>query len=361
MSSLTSPLTLRCGATLPHRVALAPLTNLQSNSDGTLHEDEFRWLTRRAGSFSLVSTCAAYVSDEGKAWDGQLGIAGKQHDEGLTRLAAAIGETESLGLVQLHHAGAKATLADVKLSTADDAEAGVRGATLSDLERVTDSFVAAARRAERAGFAGVEVHGANGYLFTQFLAPLDNPRTDGYGGDLDGRARFLRETLHAVRASTSASFIVGVRISPVDTWAKRGLTLADARTLVGSLAEDGADYVHLSLRDAAGPAPFEDSTDPVVTGLRDALPAEVALLAAGGIWTRADALAAHERGADVVVVGRAAIAHPDWPSAIEDDSFSPLRPPWAPQMLRDAAVGPDLLAYLEAFPGMVEGGTPARS
>ncbi|MGH1345696.1 MAG: tRNA-dihydrouridine synthase [Nannocystales bacterium] len=361
MTSLASPLSLRCGATLPHRVALAPLTNLQSNSDGTLHEDEFRWLTRRAGSFSLVSTCAAYVSDEGKAWDGQLGIAGKQHEPGLARLATAIGETDSLGLVQLHHAGAKATEAEVKLSTEDDAEAGVRGATPSDLERVTDAFVAAARRAERAGFAGVEVHGANGYLFTQFLAPLDNKRTDEYGGDLDGRARFLRETMHAVRASTSSSFIVGVRISPVDTWDRRGLTLADARPLVASLAEDGADYVHLSLRDAAGSAPFEDSAQPVVTQLREALPSEVALLAAGGVWTRADAQAVRECGADVVVVGRAAIAHPDWPSDIDDPSFSPKRPPWGPQMLRNAAVGADLLTYLERFPGMVEGGTPARS
>ncbi|MBV1857738.1 MAG: NADH:flavin oxidoreductase, partial [Nannocystaceae bacterium] len=184
MTELRAPLTLRCGATLPHRVSLAPLTNLQSNSDGTLHEDEFQWLTRRAGSFSMVSTCAAYVSDEGKAWDGQLGIAGKEHDEGLARLAATIGETDSLGLVQLHHAGAKATLADVKLSTVDDVDAGVRGASVSDIARVTDAFVAAARRAQRAGFAGVEVHGANGYLFTQFLAPLDNPRTDEYGGCL---------------------------------------------------------------------------------------------------------------------------------------------------------------------------------
>lgn len=361
MSVLTSPLTLRCGVTLPHRVALAPLTNLQSNGDGTLHEDEFRWLTRRAGSFSLLSTCAAYVSDEGKAWDGQLGIAGKQHDEGLSRLAAAIAKTDSLGVVQLHHAGAKATLAEVKLSTVDDESAGVRGATASDLERVTDAFVAAARRAERAGFAGVEVHGANGYLFTQFLAPLDNGRTDGYGGDLAGRARLLRETLHAVRASTSSSFMVGVRISPVDTWDKRGLTLADARALVQSLAADGADYVHLSLRDAGGPPPFEDSTEPVVTQLREVLPDEVALLAAGGVWTRADAEAVRERGADVVVVGRAAIAHPDWPRAIAENSFSPRRPPWDPQMLRDAAVGPDLLSYLERFPGMVEGGTPPRS
>lgn len=357
---LSEPLTLRCGATLSHRVVLAPLTNKQSNSDGTLHDDEFEWLTRRAGEFAIVSTCAAYVSDEGKAWDGQLGIAGPQHDEGLKRLASAIGETSSLGIVQLHHAGAKADQAEVKLSTVDDPDKGIRGATAPDLERVIDSFVAAARRAEAAGFAGVEVHGANGYLFTQFLAPEDNPRTDGYGGDLDGRARLLREAVHAVRSSTSSAFMVGVRISPVDTWARRGLVLADAKALVGQLATDGADFVHLSLRDASGPAPFEDSNERVATALRDALPPEVALFGAGGVWTKDDAEAARTAGLDAVVVGRAAIAHPDWPRRAMEPGFEPRRPPWSAEHLRQASVGPDLLDYLRGFPGMVEDGKPAR-
>ncbi|MEM6997112.1 MAG: NADH:flavin oxidoreductase, partial [Myxococcota bacterium] len=88
MSRLDDPLTLKSGVVLPHRVALAPLTNCQSNPDGTLHDDEFAWLTRRAGAFSLVSTCAAFVSEEGHAWKGQLGIAGDHHLPGLTRLAA---------------------------------------------------------------------------------------------------------------------------------------------------------------------------------------------------------------------------------------------------------------------------------
>ncbi len=358
MSQLDQPITLRSGLTLRHRIALAPLTNKQSNPDGTLHDDEAAWLSRRAGHFGLVCTCAAFVSPEGHAWRGQLGIADDTHLPGLTRLASALTAKGSVPMVQLHHGGSKADLAVEKLSTVDGD--GVRGADEADIRRVLDTFVAAAKRAEAAGFAGVEIHGANGYLFTQFLAPLDNPRTDGYGGDLDGRARLLRETLHAVRASTGSSFVVGVRISPVDTWDKRGLVLSDACTLVASLAEDGADYVHLSLRDAAGPAPFEDSDEPVVTALRAALPNEVALLAAGGVWTKPDADAVLERGADVVVVGRAAIAHPDWPADIAGSDFKPSRPPWDPQMLRDAAVGPDLLRYLEGFPGMVVGGAPPR-
>lgn len=358
MSILETALTLRCGKVLPHRVALAPLTNKQSNSDGSLHEDEFNWLARRAGEFAVVSTCAAYVSDEGKAWDGQLGIANDDHVPGLSALAATIEDEGSFGLVQLHHAGAKADLAPRKLSTFDHDD--VHGATEADITRVTADFVAAAKRAEEAGFDGVEIHGANGYIFTQFLAPKDNPRTDAYGGELSARARFLRETLRAVRAATSPGFAVGVRISPVDVWAVRGIVLDDSLQLVQWLAEDGADFVHLSLGDASGPAPHGDADTIVATAIREALPSNVALFAAGGIWTRDDARRATESGVDVVVLGRAAIAHPDWPKASLATDFAASKPPWDPQQLTDASVGPGLLEYLRGFAGMVVGGRPPR-
>jgi 2,4-dienoyl-CoA reductase-like NADH-dependent reductase (Old Yellow Enzyme family) len=359
VSKLRDPLSLRCGVTLPNRVALAPLTNIQSNTDGTLHDDELRWLERRAGRFGLLSTCAAFVSEEGHAWDGQLGIASEAHLPGLRRLAGVLREAGSVPIVQLHHGGDKATLAPQKLSTVD--ADGVKGATASDLKRVVDDFVAAALRAESAGFAGVEVHGANGYLFTQFLAPADNPRTDRYGGGLTGRARLLRETMRAVRASTGPDFIVGVRLSVVDLWSRLGLVVADGAQVARWMADDGADFVHLSLKDASGSPPHEDSDVPVARTIRDALPESVALLAAGGIWTRADAERAEATGADVVVLGRSAIGNPDWPIEAFDEGYAPVRPPWTPEHLRSVSVSDNLLGYLRRFSGLVTDGTPARS
>lgn len=358
MSLLDQPLQLRCGVTLPHRVAMAPLTNTQSNLDGTLHEDEYRWLVRRAGHFGLVSTCAAFVSEEGHAWRGQLGVSSDDHVPGLTRLAAGIREAGSIAIVQLHHGGEQASLAPQKLSTVD--ADGIRGATRQDIDRVIDDFVAAARRCETAGFDGVEIHGANGYLFTQFLAPEDNPRTDEYGGDLAGRARLLRQTVRAVRSATSPDFAVGVRLSPVDRRTRRGLVLEDGVQVAAWMAEDGVDFVHLSLGDASGPAPHEDTGVIVATAIREALPADVALLAAGGIWTREDAECAEAAGVDVVVLGRAAIAQPDWPSASREPNFEPVRPPWDPVFLRSVDVGPDLVDYLRQMSGMVAGGKLAR-
>lgn len=359
MDVLDQRFTMRCGLEVSGRVAMAPLTNTQSHPDGTLGEDEYNWLVRRArDGFPWISTCAAFVSEEGNAWRGQLGIAGDHHLPGLTRLAAGLREAGAVSVVQLHHGGAKADQAPQRLSTVDGD--GVRGATDEDLARVRADFVAAAVRAEAAGFDGVEIHGANGYLFTQFLAPDDNPRTDAYGGDLAGRARLLRETVRAVRAAVKPTFCVGVRISPVDVWARRGLVLADGVQLSAWLDEDGVDFVHLSLSDASGPAAHEPEAGPVVTAVRAALSDEVALFSAGGIWTRADGLRALESGADFAVLGRASIVHPDWPVASRDPSWEPLRSTWSMAYLESVDVGPALRSYLKKFPGMVEGGAPAR-
>ena len=353
--SLDAPLTLRCGLVLPNRMALAPLTNTQSQSDGSLSDDELSWLERRArGGWGLMSTCAAFVSHEGQAWDGQLGVAMDAHVPGLTRLAAALREGGGVPIVQLHHGGAKADLALVKLSAAD--RDGVRGATVDDVARVVMDFVDAARRCEAAGFVGVEIHGANGYLFTQFLAPADNPRTDGYGGDLAGRARFLRETLRAVRSAVSPGFAVGVRLSPVDHYAPRGLVLADSVQVAGWLAEDGADFVHLSLRDAAGPAPLESTGIGVAAAVRTGLPADVAILAAGGIWTRSDAERARAAGVDVVVLGKAAIGNPDWPRESAAQGYEPVRNPYSRAHLASVAVSERFVDYIAPFPGMVADG-----
>lgn len=353
MTDLDRPISLPCGLTLPNRAALAPMTNKQSNADGTLAEAELRWLVRRAqGGFGMVSTCAAYVCDEGKAWDGQVGVASQAHLPGLTRLASALRSSGSMPIVQLYHGGIKADLApDLKLSTAD--APGVRGATEGDLQRVVGEFVGAAERSVAAGFAGVEIHGANGYLFTQFLAPEDNPRTDAYGGDLPGRARLLRQTLRAVRAAVPGEFAVGVRISPVDVWTRRGLLLADGVQVARWMGEDGADFVHLSLSDASAPPPHEPDAGPVATAVREALASPVPLIAAGGIGTAADVQRAMAAGVDVVAVGRAAIRHGDWPRLVADPQWAPAAPPWSPDDLRAEMVGEDLIDYLRGFRSLI--------
>ncbi len=355
----SSPLHLRCGLVLPDRVVLAPLTNTQSHPDGTLSAAEAQWLLRRArDGFGTVETCATYVSDEGKAWLGQLGLATADHEASVASLAQQLEAAGTVGIVQLHHAGDKATCAPVRLSTVDRPSEATRGATRADLARVVDDYVSAACRAERAGFAGVEVHGANGYLFAQFLSPDTNPRTDAYGAGLAGRARLLRETVQAVRAATSPGFAVGVRISPVDTRSRRGMVLDDSLQVGAWMAEDGVDFVHLSLQQATGSPPFEPGRTAVVTAFRERLPSAVAVWTVGGIWTAKAAEQALAAGGDAVVVGKAGIVHPDWPVAARRPDFVPRRPPWTLDQLAEVDVSPSFRTYLLRFPGLVEGGAP---
>lgn len=352
---------LRSGVQIRDDVALAPLTNTQSHADGTLGEEELVWLVRRAqGGFGWLSTCAAYVSNEGKAWEGQLGIASEAHLPGLTRLASALRAAGATPIVQLHHAGPHATLAPNGPLGTIDRPGHTRGATHAELAAVVQAFAAAAQRAEQAGFAGVEIHGANGYLFTHFLAPADNPREDEYGRDLAGRARLLREAVAAVRAAVSPGFAVGVRLSPIDLFAQRGLLLADSVQVARWAVEDGAEFIHLSLRDAACTAPEDPAGPAVARAFRDALPADVPVLAAGGIWTLEDLMRAHEAGVDVGVIGKASIGDPDWPRHMREPGFEPVRPPFTPELLRAGGAGEGFLRYAARHPGLIVGGTPPR-
>jgi len=355
------PLTLRSGCVLPNRLAVAAMTNLQSLPDGRLGDDELHWLVRRAeGGFGLVATCAAYVARDGKAWDGELGIDRDDQLPGLARLATRLRRAGAVGLVQLFHGGVRATArltgAQVwSASTWHEDKPGFevpRAATLDDIARVIERFAEAAERAERAGFDGVELHGAHGYLLSQFLSATMNPRTDGWGGDAAGRARLIRETLRAVRARTSRGFTVGVRLSLEDYGNARGLDLDESIAVARALADDGADFIHASLWDAAKLSQKRPDQHQV-TLLRAALPREVPIIAAGNVWTLADARALVERGADVIALGRAAILNPDWPRRARTPGFEPVRPPVTRAQLADRAVSPVFATYLTRWKNFV--------
>jgi len=153
---------------------LAPLTNQQSHDDGTLSDDEHRWLTFRAeGGFGLTMTCAAHVQSIGQGFPGQLGVWGDHQLPGLKRLAADINATGSVSIAQLHHAGNRSPAEIIGTSPvcpSDDEETGARALTNNEVLELVADFVAAAVRCEKAGFDGVELHGAHGYIICQFLS-----------------------------------------------------------------------------------------------------------------------------------------------------------------------------------------------
>jgi 2,4-dienoyl-CoA reductase-like NADH-dependent reductase (Old Yellow Enzyme family) len=175
-------------------------------------------------------------------------IFGDQHLEGLTRLSSGIKQRGSLAAAQLHHAGNRADkhLVDIRVCASDDPETGARGLDLGEVEQLRDDFITAAKRAEKAGFHGVEVHGAHGYILTQFLSHEINTRTDRYGGSIENRARIIVEIIDGIRAACRPDFQIGLRLS-----AERfGLRLTEVRDVAAEfLRQDKIDYLDMSLWD----------------------------------------------------------------------------------------------------------------
>jgi 2,4-dienoyl-CoA reductase-like NADH-dependent reductase (Old Yellow Enzyme family) len=358
---LYAPLTLPSGLVLANRIALAPMTNLQSLPDGSLGDDELAWLAARAdGGFGLIATCAAYVALDGKAWDGQLGIDRDDQLPGLRRLAARIRSAGAAAIVQVFHGGVRATArltGEQVWSASTWSEDGKafevpRVATRDDIERVIVQFADAAVRAERAGFDGIELHGAHGYLLSQFLSSTMNPRDDGWGGDLDGRARLMLEVFAACRARTRPGFTIGVRLSLEDYGHARGMDLDDNIEVARRLAEAGADFIHVSLWDAAAMTKKRPG-EHAIPLVRAALPREVAVFAAGAVWSPGEAVTLLERGAEVVALGRAGILNPDWPRHARAASWEPMRPPITRAQLLDRAVSPVFAQYLSRWKNFV--------
>jgi 2,4-dienoyl-CoA reductase-like NADH-dependent reductase (Old Yellow Enzyme family) len=354
MKSLFEPLRFRTGLSAPNRVVLAPMTNKQSREDGSLGDDELRWLTSRAaGEFGVVMTCAAHVAKDGQGWAGELGIFDDALLPGVMSLARALHADGATAMVQLFHGGARAdrAVSGVEPWSASDAE-GIRAANSADLERVIEQFANAALRAKTAGFDGVELHGAHGYLFTQFLSATQNRRTDGWGGTLEHRARLVREAMRAVRRKVGSAFTVGVRLSPEDFGNAEGLDLDESVTTARWLAEDGADFVHLSLWRAQNNTKKRPG-EHAVPIFRAALPSDVAILVAGSIWTRADADQMLERGADGVALGRSAIINPDWPRRASDAAWTPKRPPVTIDELGERGLSAPFADYMRGWKNFV--------
>jgi 2,4-dienoyl-CoA reductase-like NADH-dependent reductase (Old Yellow Enzyme family) len=356
---LFSPIALRPGVVAPNRVWLAPLTNMQSHADGTLSDAELRFLEMRAaGGFGVVETCAAHVAQDGKAWPGELGV----HDDamlpGLKRLAEAIHSHGALASAQLFHGGLRASeaVSGVPTWSASAYDEGVetvpRAGTEEDIARVIESFARAAERCAEAGFDAIELHGAHGYLLSQFLSTVYNRRTDRWGGSLENRARLIRMVLRAVR-DRAPSLVRCVRLSPEDFGQTKGIDLDETIQLAGWLMDDGMEVLHLSLWRAARNTTKRPSEHPTRL-FRDALGHHPRIVVAGRILTREDADAQLALGADAVVLGRAAIANHDWPMRVRDGRETAREPVSAAHLLGEG-LSEGFVGYMKAWKGFVAG------
>jgi len=356
-TDIDSPLTFACGTQMKNRFALAPMTNTQSHSDGTLSEDEFNWLKKRAeGGFGMIMTCASHVQKIGQGFPGQLGIFGEEQVSGHKRLTKAIQKHGSLAVIQLHHAGMRSPaelIGQKPVCPSENEKHGVRMLRMAEIVQLRDDFITAAIRAKKCGYDGVEVHGAHGYILCQFLSSEINHRTDEFGGSLENRARLTLEILRGIRNACGDNFLLGLRLSPE----RFGMKLEEIKELSTAISESGlVDFLDISLWDYNKPPEgYLNSNKRLLEHFTELDYGNTKLTVAGKIRNGSDVRKVLDSGVDFATIGRSAILHYDFPNRVMQDSkFETIKPPVSESYLKEQALGPNFVEYMKRWPDFVE-------
>ena len=326
-TQLFRPIFLRSGIQLDNRIVMAPMTTWSSNDDYTVSDEEVAYYSRRSNGVGMVITGCAYVTASGKAFHGGFG---SDHDDfipGLRRLASAIKEQGAKAVLQIFHGGRKCPPelvpnGEIVSASAVPGEQGTgsnqvpRALTVKEIQSIIRDFGESTRRAIEAGFDGVELHGANGYLIHQFFSPHTNRRVDQYGGSLKKRLSFpiaiVDEVKKVVAEHAKQPFIVGYRFSPEEPETP-GITMADTLTLVDVLASKELDYLHVSSLDfwSTPRRSVEDSRSRIEM-IQERVGERVPVIGCGSIYTADDAIKAIQTDVSMIALGRELIIDPDW-------------------------------------------------
>ncbi|MGW5212296.1 oxidoreductase [Streptomyces sp. NPDC004051] len=326
------------GVRLGNRTALAPMTRISATEDGMVTDRNARYYTGFArGGFALVITEGVYPDTEhSQGYLYQPGLATAAQGEAWRPVVEAVHAAGSAMFAQLMHAGAQSQGNRFRQGTVGPSAVAPRGEQLSfyrgsgpyatpralDVRELADirrGFADAARRARAAGFDGVEVHGANGYLLDQFLTDYLNRREDGHGGSVENRVRLAAEVVDEVLQAVGSEIAVGIRVSQskVSDFHHRWAGGAEeAEIIFTTLARTGVHFLHTTEHKALEPA-FPTGTETLAELAKkfSGLP----VIANGDLGDPESARTVLGSGAaDVVALGKGALAQRDWPHRVRD-------------------------------------------
>ena len=311
------------GTKLKNKLVLAPMTTYASNEDLTLSDEEEIYYNSRGKQFGMVITAATAVSKNAQAFENQISIRDSRYLESMKRLAKAIKQGGAKAIVQLHHGGRmnqtglypnQEVVAPSAIKANRDYCVTPRELRTSEVYDIMDYFCKATRLAIRAGFDGVELHGANTYLLQQFFSPQSNIRDDEFGGSLERRLRFpldLTQRVIDIRKELNVpEFIIGYRFSPEELETP-GITIEDTLLLVDELAHKEIDYLHVSLGHYKQSSIRELSDkEPIISKLKAIVDNKVPIIGVGKITTNEDIEDAFSYGYDLLSMGFPALADP---------------------------------------------------
>jgi 2,4-dienoyl-CoA reductase-like NADH-dependent reductase (Old Yellow Enzyme family) len=334
---LFTPLSLN-GIILRNRIAVSPMCQYQAVDGLPTDWHPTHYESRARGGAGLVVVEATAVSPEGRITPGCLGLWSEAHATALKPIVDGIKSAGAVPGIQIGHAGRKAsanvpwegddhipagdprgwdTIAPSAVAYGDALPRVPREMTKADIARVQEDFVAAAKRAHEVGFEFLMLHFAHGYLAQNFLSPWSNHRNDEYGGSAENRARFLVETLEAVRAAWPAHLPLAARLGVIEFDDRDEETLAESITLAKRFKELGLDFLDVSMS-------FSTPTAKIPWGPGQLRGISKRILHETGLpgstsWnintpTLAEELL-QEGAADVVMLARPMLANPHWPFA----------------------------------------------
>lgn len=317
--NLFQPFELNNGVGIKNRLAIAPMTHFASHSDGTLSDQERVFIGNRAADIGLFICAATLVQDGGKTFAGQPEATDEHCLAGLQETAKIIQNQGAKAILQIHHGGTQA-VAELnmrgKIGASDDEANGTRAATAEEVQSLIDAFANAADLALRAGFDGVEIHGANGYLIQQFYSAQSNRRDDEWGGSREKRMRFplaVVDAVNAVKAKHGKNeFIVGYRFSPEEA-GSNGLTMEDCLVLVDALCGKPLQYLHISLHEFGKKARRgADTSKTRMELVHEKINGRLPLIGVGSLLSGEQVAAAFESGwTEFVAMGKLSMINPN--------------------------------------------------
>lgn len=328
-NNILTPFVLNNGVKVPNRLVVAPMTHYASNPDGTLSDEERDFLVGRSDDFGLFITAATLVHPSGKAFFGQPCAYDEQYLPSLTQIADIIKKGGAKAILQIHHGGHQ-SLAEfgevIAPSAMDNGKQIARAMTVDEIRAVINGFGVATDLAIRAGFDGVEIHGANNYLIQQFFSPQSNQRDDEWGGSLENRLRIVDAAIQMVdevRAKhAKPDFIVGYRLSPEEA-GEQGLTMADCFDLIDYLVQQPLQYLHVSLWDFYKKARRGADTNLTRMSLiHERIAGRLPLIGVGCLLSADDVNRAYATGwAEFIAVGKAVMINPNFATLMKTGEY----------------------------------------
>ncbi|EEU5946450.1 NADH-dependent flavin oxidoreductase [Escherichia coli] len=357
--SLFSPFMLTEKIKLRNRIVMAPMTTWSANPDGTISEQELEFYKRRSQNVGLVITGCTYVTPSGIGFTHEFAAYDDRFINSLEKLAAAAKSGGAPAILQIFHAGNKAIPElvpnnDVISASASSVKSGdfmkrvvqSREMTENEIQETIRAFGDVTKRAIKAGFDGIELHGAHGFLLQNFFSPLFNQRNDRWGGDLEGRMRFplavLQEVKNVVYEYATKPFAIGYRISPEES-ATGGLRIEDTYKLLDRLISSGISYIHTSLVSINDSYPVESPNGPrTIELILNHIAGRVPVIAAGKIRTPSQAQEAISTGLPLVAIGKGLVINPEWVTLAESGRGHEIQTTLNPQLVPELTI-PDKL------------------